>query len=254
MLKIVRLFSLLALLTACASIRHIHLPVPELGENKQVQLAFDFSDAGEMLFIQAGKPDLRFHVRIQQGLVDYLPGERAFQWRTLRDTGSAVFRYLELGGAYRLHQISNASSTYELVYAVSMQEGSAPIVQFEQSRHFHRTNNLHIGLQQIKATGYLSGTTQYRSLTIGLQHYVGLRERRLVQNEMQYFEQSGQWIPVIGLSEAKEVRIWKNLYSQTYASVCLPLVPDLWSWNRPARYALNRYNPFVFGSGIYWKL
>ena len=244
---------LLTIATSCASIRHIHLPVPELQENKRFQVAFDFSDAGEMIFLQAGKADLRGHVRIQQGMVNYLPGERAFQWRTLRDTGAAVFRYLELGGAYRLRTISNAKSTYELICAVSIQEGSAPIQQFPNSRHFHRSNNMHIGLQQIKVTAHLSATTQYRSLTFGMQHYVGLRERRLVQNDMHFFEQSGQFIPVIGFSEAKETRIYKNLYSQTYASVVIPIVPSMWSWNRPAEYALNRYNPFVFGSGIYWK-
>lgn len=246
------LFSLL-LLASCASIRHVHLPVPELTEDKSVQLAFDFSDAGEMLFIQAGKPDLRFHMRIQHGLVDYLPGERTFQWRTLRDTGAAVFRYLELGGAYRLSKFSNPKAAYELIYAFSMQEGSARIVQFEQSRHFHRANSMQLGLQQKKVTGNLSGTTQYRSLTLGLQYYLGLSEQRLVQNEMHYFDQSRQWIPLIGFSEAKEVRIWKNLYSLTYASVTMPLLPALWSWNRPAGYTLNRYNPFVFGSGLYWK-
>lgn len=244
----------LVLCASCASIRHIHLPVPELSPDRHVQLAFDFSDAGDMLFIQAGKPDLRFHLRIQQGMVDYLPGERPFEWRTLRDTGSAVFRYLELGGAKRLHQISNVNTAYELIYAFSMQEGSAPIAQYEQSRHFHRSNNLQVGIQQIKTVGYLSRTTQYRALTLGLQHFVGIRERRPMGGEMKLMEQPSQWIPVLGFSEGKEVQIWKSLYSYTYAGVCFPLIPDLWSWNRPYDYRLNRYNPFVFGSGIYWKL
>lgn len=246
--------STLLLLGSCASIRHVHLPVPELAPNKHVQLAFDFSDAGEMVFVQAGKPELRFHLRMQQGLVEYLPGERAFQWRTLRDTGAAVFRYVEMGGAVRLQQWSKPKATYEVIYALSMQEGSAKVIQLENSRHFHRANNFQIGLQQIKTTGHLSATTQYRSITFGVQQYIGIREQRWVNGEIQYFEQPSQWIPILGFSEAKEVRIWKNLYSQTYASVCIPLIPSLWSWNRPQDYQLNRYNPFLFGSGIYWKL
>lgn len=253
MKRLLYLICLLAIPTSCASIKHIHLPVPELQENKHFQAAFDFSDAGEMIFLQAGKTGLRGHIRIQQGMVDYFPGERAFKWRTLRDTGAAIFRYVELGGAYRLQPISNSKSNYELICAISMQEGSAPIQQFPNSRHFHRSNSIYFGLQQIRVTGYLSTTTQYRGLTFGLQHYIGLRERRLVQNEMHFFQQGGQLIPVIGFSEAKETRIYKNIYSQTYASVVIPLVPSLWSWNKPASYALIRYNPFVFGSGIYWK-